>query len=90
MACRTPVIGTPAGAAPEVIARGGGLLVPQEDPEAMSRAILGLNDMSQESWKALSGAARETAISFSWDLAATAFETTLLELCRARACDGRN
>jgi glycosyltransferase involved in cell wall biosynthesis len=37
MACRTPVIGTPAGAAPELIERGGGMLIPMEDPPAMAR-----------------------------------------------------
>ncbi|CAA9376712.1 MAG: Glycosyl transferase, group 1 family protein, partial [uncultured Phycisphaerae bacterium] len=40
MACRTPVIATPAGAAPELVARGGGVLVLMEDPEAMAEAIL--------------------------------------------------
>ena len=40
MACRTPVIGTPAGAAPELLEGGGGILVPMEDPQAMADAIL--------------------------------------------------
>jgi glycosyltransferase involved in cell wall biosynthesis len=38
MACRTPVIGTPAGAAPELLSRGGGILITTEDPAAMARA----------------------------------------------------
>jgi glycosyltransferase involved in cell wall biosynthesis len=90
MACRTPVIGTPAGAAPEVIARGGGVLVPLEDPEAMARAIEDLHRMPEAAWSALSASARQTALSFGWDGAASAFEDTLLGLCRARAAgDGR-
>ncbi len=39
MACRTPVIGTPAGAAPELLTNGAGILVKPEDPEDMARAI---------------------------------------------------
>jgi len=40
MACRTPVIGTPAGAALELLVDGAGILVPREDPDAMARAIV--------------------------------------------------
>ena len=39
MACRTPVIATPAGAAPELIAPGGGRLVKPEDPQDLARGI---------------------------------------------------
>ena len=39
MACGTPVIATPAGAAPELTNAGGGLLVGQEDPSEMAEAI---------------------------------------------------
>ena len=39
MACRTPVIATPAGAAPELLAGGGGILVKPEDPQDMANAI---------------------------------------------------
>ncbi len=87
MACRTPVIGTPAGAAPEAIGRGGGVLVPPEDPEAMARAIAEVHAMPEESWMVLSASARETAMSFSLDASAAAFESTLLGLCRGRAGD---
>jgi glycosyltransferase involved in cell wall biosynthesis len=89
MACRTPVIGTPAGTAPEAIARGGGVLVPPEDAEALARAIEDVHAMSQESWMALSASARKTAMSFSWDAAAVAFESTLLDLCRGTGGDRR-
>ena len=40
MACRTPVLGTPAGAALELLVDGAGILVPREDPDAMARAIV--------------------------------------------------
>jgi len=38
MACRTPVIGTPAGPAPELLGAGGGILVRPEDPADMAMA----------------------------------------------------
>lgn len=42
MACRTPVIAAPAGAAQELLASGGGVLVPPEDPQAMADALVEL------------------------------------------------
>jgi glycosyltransferase involved in cell wall biosynthesis len=77
MACRTPVIGTPAGAAPELIAKGGGILVPAEDPAAMADAIIKITALPDEEWRALSEAARTTATSFTWDDAVTQFEDAL-------------
>ena len=67
MACRTPVIATPAGAAPELLKSGGGLLVRPEDPEDMSRAILKLCDATDAEWAAMSAQAYATASSYSWD-----------------------
>jgi glycosyltransferase involved in cell wall biosynthesis len=67
MACRTPVIATPAGAAPELLKSGGGWLVRPEDPKDMSRAILDLCDTSGTDWEAISARAYATAGSYSWD-----------------------
>jgi glycosyltransferase involved in cell wall biosynthesis len=67
MACRTPVIATPAGAAPELLKSGGGWLVRPEDPEDMSRAILKICDASESEWAAMSAQAYATACSYSWD-----------------------
>jgi glycosyltransferase involved in cell wall biosynthesis len=39
MACRTPVIGTPVGAAPDLLGDGAGILVNSEDPEDLAGAI---------------------------------------------------
>jgi len=77
MACRTPVIGAPAGAAPELIAKGGGILVAPEDPQAMADAIVRVCTMPDAEWRALSEAARATATGFTWDDATTQFEETL-------------
>ena len=51
MACRTPVIGTPAGAAPELLADGRGIVVPPEDPVAMAEAIIDFFTMTEEQWR---------------------------------------
>jgi len=80
MACRTPVIGSPAGAAPELIARGGGILVPMEDPEAMATAIVSVAGMSEQEWRALSDAAHANANTYTWDRATERFEAALLEI----------
>lgn len=77
MACRTPVIGTPAGAAPELIAEGGGVLVPMDDAEAMARAIERVCTMPDGEWRALSDAAYATAQAHDWEHATVLFEQAL-------------
>lgn len=83
MACRTPVIATPAGAAPEIVAGGGGMLVRHDDPEAMAAEIERVAAMSDASWRELSDAACRNAASYSWDGAAAKFEEAL-ETARRR------
>ncbi|BAZ43126.1 glycosyl transferase [Chondrocystis sp. NIES-4102] len=77
MACRTPVIATPAGAAPELLANGGGILVKPEDPEDMARAILHICNLSNQEWRFMSDAAYKTATSYTWDDATNLFEKAL-------------
>jgi glycosyltransferase involved in cell wall biosynthesis len=74
MACRTPVIGTPAGAAPELLGGGGGLLVPPESPEDMAQAIEQVAQMSKLEWQAMSDRAYATATQYSWNDAAHLLE----------------
>src|SRR5205085_3036499 len=66
MACRTPVIGTPAGAAPELVPDGG-FLVPHENPSAMADAIVRISGMDNGEWRALSEKAWKTASRYTWD-----------------------
>ena len=77
MACRTPVIGTPAGAAPELLANGAGILVKPEDPEGMARAIEKVCEFSDSEWRKLSDAAYSRATSYTWDDATELFEAEL-------------
>jgi len=81
MACRTPVIATPAGAAPELIANGGGMLVPHESPQAIADAIRAFAEMSAESWQSMSEAALSTARAYTWADATNRFEDALRNAC---------
>jgi glycosyltransferase involved in cell wall biosynthesis len=77
MACRTPVIATPAGAAPDLCAGGGGILVPRDDSAAMARAIERVAGMPEVAWKELSEKAHHTASRYTWDDAVGKFEAAL-------------
>ena len=77
MACGTPVIGTPAGGAPELLAGGGGILVKPEDPEDMAKAIEQICQLSDAEWRAMSETALETVINYTWEDATDLFEAAL-------------
>lgn len=77
MACRTPVVGTPAGAAPELLAQAGGTLVPMEDPQAMAAEIVRVSRMGDAEWRAMSDRAYATASRYTWDDATDMFENVL-------------
>jgi len=71
MACRTPVIAVPIGAAPELLGDGTGILVAKESPEAMAQAIIALLRQPVNDWQLRSDRAYQKAHSYSWDDAAT-------------------
>ena len=78
MACRTPVIATRAGAAPELVGKGGGILLDDWSVEGMSEAIVKAVSMTPEDWQAMSCRAREIATEYSWDDATLLFEKGLV------------
>jgi len=84
MACRTPVIATPAGAAPELLARGGGVLVHPEDPEDMARAMCRFAAMPEQEWRAISETAYRTVQGYTWEDAVTRFEHALRRAIEAQ------
>lgn len=85
MACRTPVIGVPEGAAPDFIDSGvSGFLVPH-DAEALADAIVDVARMPKPRWRAMSQAAFERVQGQSWDRSTERFESVLRELVRAPA-----
>jgi glycosyltransferase involved in cell wall biosynthesis len=77
MACRTPVIATPAGAAPELVGQGGGILVKADSPQAMAEAILQIAQLTESQWQTLSDLAHQTAIAYGWEEATVLLESTL-------------
>jgi len=77
MACRTPVIATPAGAAPELIGAGGGWLVEPEDASDMARAIVEVCRLSDERWQQASEAAHRAATSYTLEDSIQLFERAL-------------
>lgn len=82
MACRTPVIATPAGAAPILIERGGGILVPMGDVTAMSEAIVRISSMADSEWKTMSDAAHMTATTYTWEEATDKFEKAIIRVAQ--------
>ena len=77
MACRTPVLATPAGAAPELVSGGGGMLVPMEDPAALADAIVRVARMGDGAWRTMSDAAYGTAARYTWPQSVEKFEAVL-------------
>jgi glycosyltransferase involved in cell wall biosynthesis len=84
MACRTPVVATPAGAAPELVSGGGGTLVPLESSTEMAGAIVSLCLRPQLEWTAISDRALVTAQQHSWAKMHQAFEHALLKVVEQR------
>jgi len=88
MACRTPVLAMPAGAAPELLASGGGRLVPAEDTTALAGAIREVVKLPDPEWRALSDTALTTVTRYSWDDATERFEAALYAALERQAVEG--
>jgi glycosyltransferase involved in cell wall biosynthesis len=82
MACRTPVVGTPAGAAPELLRDGAGILVKADDPADMARAVVSVCRLSDREWRAMSDAAEAKAAAYTWESAVEKFEAALKQALR--------
>ncbi len=78
MACRTPVIAVPVGAAQDLLGDGTGVLVARESPQAMAAAIVALCSQPASDWLALSERAYRKAHSYSWEDATTRLLAKLL------------
>jgi glycosyltransferase involved in cell wall biosynthesis len=78
MACRTPVIGTPVGAAPELLINMNGILLDDFSSESMTKAILTACNLNTEEWVMMSEKAFKTSRQHSWDKAVISLEKTLI------------
>jgi glycosyltransferase involved in cell wall biosynthesis len=81
MACRTPVLATRAGAAPDLINGKNGLLL---EPEEFGDAIATFAALSDPQWQAFSEAAYQTAHSYTWEDATSQLLSHLSEGSQAR------
>ena len=77
MACRTPVVATPAGAAPEILADGGGILVSPESAPSLAEGIGQIVGMDEEDWRKLSDKALHIAGRYNWNHSTDLFEAAL-------------
>ncbi|TAG67042.1 MAG: glycosyltransferase [Oscillatoriales cyanobacterium] len=68
---------TTAGAAPEILSGGTGILVSPEDPEEMAKAIESMCHLSNAQWQAMSEAAYAKVTNYSWKDATEHFEAGL-------------
>lgn len=78
MACRTPVIGTQCGAAPELINGNNGILIDIDDEAVMAAAIIQFANMPNEEWVKSSTEAFETSKKYQWADSCNRFEETLM------------
>jgi glycosyltransferase involved in cell wall biosynthesis len=78
MACRTPVISTPVGAAPDVIRNGeNGFVVESDHAVTMAEKAISLLSAPDEDWVRMSDAAWNAASSYTWSDATDLFEVAL-------------
>ncbi|MEM6312932.1 MAG: glycosyltransferase family 4 protein, partial [Planctomycetota bacterium] len=84
MACRTPVIGTPTGIAPDVLGNGAGIFVKPQDPLDMAKAIERVCRMQDAEWKRMSDKSYAIARKHTWPRSYDAFETELKKAVAGR------
>jgi glycosyltransferase involved in cell wall biosynthesis len=81
MACRTPVVATRSGAAPDLIEPGvNGYLADIDDAEGLGARLTEALSLSPDAWAAMSEAAHARAHDYTWDDAAVAFEAELQKI----------
>ncbi len=72
MACRTPLVAVPMGAAEQLLAKGGGRLVAAESPEAMAQGLCEVLCLTPDTWQACSSQAWQQAHGHTWQDATAA------------------
>ena len=80
-----PIIGTPAGVAPELLAGVGGILVKPKNPEDMVKAIEQICPLSDAEWQKMSKSALEKVINYDWEDATNLFEAELYAAVEGQA-----
>ncbi|MBK8816007.1 MAG: glycosyltransferase family 4 protein [Methylococcaceae bacterium] len=83
MACRTPVIGSNCGAAPQLIDARNGILVDVDNIDQTAEAILKYAEMRNDDWLVASEAAYQTALKNKWEYSCDQFEQALLNFIKS-------
>lgn len=76
-ACRTPVIATPAGAAPDLVNSTNGALLDSFEPLDIAKKIVEICRLDSKSWRSMSEAAFTTAVTNDWPSRIERFEAAL-------------
>jgi glycosyltransferase involved in cell wall biosynthesis len=78
MACRTPVVATRTGVAPDIIVPGkNGYLADVNDSAALAEGVQQVLSCNSVDWGAMSDAARKSAEAYSWETSTKRFEAAL-------------
>jgi glycosyltransferase involved in cell wall biosynthesis len=80
IACGTPVIACPSGAAPEILKNGGGALLKTFEPEEMAAAIIKYINVTDAEWRKNSDEAIEISDNYQWPQCINRFESALKKL----------
>ncbi len=81
MACRCPVVSSAVGGPLDIVREGhNGYLAPIGDEETLVRGLLRVLQLEPDRWRAMSDAAYETAVSYTWDDATELLERALTEI----------
>lgn len=77
MACGTPLVARPAGAAPDLVDGMNGALVDSDNPARIAEAAARILSLPAEEWKKMSDAALSTARKHDWNVSFARFEAAL-------------
>ncbi len=78
LACGTPLVARPAGAAPDLVTPENGVLVDSDDPHRIADAAAKILALPNDQWKRMSDAALATARAHDWDTSFAQFEAAIL------------
>jgi glycosyltransferase involved in cell wall biosynthesis len=79
MACGTPVIGTRAGAAPQLLADGRGIFIDFDNPQIIADELIKVHMMPKSEWKTMSEKIYNYVRSYTWEDAVNLFEKAISE-----------
>ncbi|HEV7340438.1 MAG TPA: glycosyltransferase family 4 protein [Sphingopyxis sp.] len=82
LACGTPVVATSAGAAPDILAGGGGILSESFEPEKIASQIALILRLNNNEWKNLSNESVKISSGFSNEISINKMEETLIDITR--------